>query len=171
VHTYSLIALAALLSLGVAGLMVVIDRRAASRPRPGDAIVTDMVTALDWPNDGEAAILLAIANPGPVPVLVGLLPRRQLLPGGRRRITVDGRTTRPRYLASAQAAVAAVPGGETGRLSVPITCARRCRLVIMIGQSDGRLQVISAPVAVAPRSPLGWRASPVRSHQGPFGKI
>lgn len=155
-HTFILIALAAVLSVSVAVIFAAIDRRAASGPRPGDAIVTEMVTALDWPTDGEAIISVAIANPSPVPVLVGALLRRQLLPGGWHRITVAERTTRPRYLASAQAAVAAVPGGETDRLSVPVPRARarrRWRLVIMIGQPDYRLQVISAPVAVAPSRP------------------
>lgn len=155
-HTFILIALTAVLSLSVAGLWVVIDRRAVSGPRPGDAIVTGMVTAMDWPTDGEAIISVAIANPGPVPVLVGALLRRQLLPVVGRRITIADRTTRPRYLASAQAAVAAVPGGETDRLSVPVPGARagrRWRLVVMIGQPDCRLQVISAPVAIAPGPP------------------
>jgi hypothetical protein len=158
VHTYILITLTAVLSMGVAGVMVALGWRTntGSRPRPGDAIVTEIVTALDWPTDGEAIISVAIANPGPVPVLVGLLLRRQLLPVGWRRITVAGRTTSPRYLASAQAAVAAVAGGETDRLTAPVpsACARRrWRLVIMIGQPDCRLQVISAPVAIVPGPP------------------
>jgi hypothetical protein len=156
VHTFIVIALAAVLSLSVAGLFLAMERRSASGPRPGDAIVTEMVTALDWPTDGEAIVSVAIANPGPVPVLVGVLLRRQLLPVGWRRITVAEQTTKTCYLASAQTAIAAIPGGETNRLSVPLPSARarrRWRLAIMIGQPDCRLQVISAPVAIAPDPP------------------
>jgi hypothetical protein len=150
VDAFLLIALTSALSLGSAALIVSMDRRAACLPRPDDATVTAMTTALDWPTEGQVVIMVGIANPGSVPVLVGLLLHRQLLPGGRARATVAYRTTKPRYQAGKQATVAAVPGGALSRLSVPVPDThRRYRLEIMIGQPDRRLQVISAPVTIA----------------------
>jgi hypothetical protein len=155
VNTYILIALTTALALAGARLVVALERRAASGPRPGDATVTAVLSAQDWPTEGEALITAAISNPGPVPVLVGLLLRRQLLPVAWGSTTVVYRTTRPRYQAGQQALVAAVPEGQIDRLSVPVANSgtrRRHRLVITIGQPDGRLQVVSAPVTIAPSS-------------------
>jgi hypothetical protein len=47
-------------------------------------------------------------------VLVGMTLRRQLLPGGGTRVTISSRTTRRRYQAGRQAAVAAVRRSREG---------------------------------------------------------
>jgi hypothetical protein len=82
------------------------------RARPGDATVTAISAAADWPSEGQATFSVAIWNPGSLPVLVGVLLRRRLLPAGRSRTSGARRTSGGRYQPSRQAAVAAVPEGE-----------------------------------------------------------
>ena len=150
-HTLILIALTAGLAAGGAHVVRVMDRRAAACPRPGDATVTAISAAADWPSEGQATVSVAISNPGSLPVLVGVLLRRRLLPAGRSRTSVAQRTSGRRYQPSRQAAVAAVPEGEVGRLSVLVPDGRawrRYRVVLLIGQPDGRLSVISTSVCI-----------------------
>jgi hypothetical protein len=151
VHNLILIALTAGLAAAGAHVVRAMDRRAIARPRPGDATVTAVSAAADWPSEGQATVSVAIWNPGSLPVLVGVLLRRRLLPAGRSRTSVARRTSGRRYQPSRQAAVAAVPAGEAGQLSVLVPdgrARRRYRLVLMIGQPDGRLSVISTPVCI-----------------------
>jgi hypothetical protein len=124
------------------------DRGAAAWRRPGDATVAAAFTQADWPGTGETGVTVSIANPGSAPVLVGVSLRRALLPGGWPQRTVPRRTSRPRYQPTSQTAVAAVSPGTTGGLSVPVRDSRRYRLVVIIGQADGRLCVTSSPFRV-----------------------
>ena len=141
--------LAGALAAGAAAVMNAADRRAVgARPRPGDATAAVAFTLEDWPSPGEAAIAVIITNPGPGPVLAALSLRRAPLPGGRARTELARWTTRPRYRPGRQAAMTAIREDSMGRLCVPVARHRRFRLVITIGQSDGRLLVTSAPVKV-----------------------
>jgi hypothetical protein len=149
VNTLILIALTAGLAAGGAHVARLMDRRAATRPRPGDATVTAVVIAADWPSEGQTTVSVGIRNPGSTPVLVGMLIRCRLLPTGRSRTSVARRTSRRRYQPSRQAVISAVPEGAVGRLSIPVPdgrARRRHRLVLLIGQADGRLSVVSTPV-------------------------
>ena len=148
-HAFILVALSAVLAAGGSALIIAAERRAFGGPRPGDAAVTAVSPIVDRPGDGQTVVSVAIANPGPAAVLVGLSLRRKLLPGSRTRTTTVRRTARRCYHASRQTVVAAVPGGQISRLSVPVPGAgRRYRLVAVIGQPDGRLCVISTPVTI-----------------------
>jgi hypothetical protein len=148
-HAFILFALSATLTAGGSVLIVAAERRALTCPRPGDASVTAVSPIVDRPGDGQTVVAAAIANPGSAPVLVGLSLRRKLLPGGRTRTAAARRTARRRYHASGQTVVAAVPDGAISRLSVPVPDRRRrYRLVAVIGQLDGRLCVVSAPVTI-----------------------
>ena len=136
------------LALGGVAFVAWVDRGLASLPRPGDATPTTAFTLMDWPSHGQTAVTVAVANPGSGAVLVGLSLRRVRLPGGGPKTRVPYRTLRLRYQPSRQAAVAAVPAAAISGLSVPVPDGRRYRLVIMIGQSDGRLCVLSAPFRI-----------------------
>jgi hypothetical protein len=148
-HAFILFALSAVLAAGGSALIIAAERRAFGGPRPGDAAVTAVSPIVDRPGDGQTVVSVAIANPGPAPVLVGLSLRPKLLPGRRTRTIAVRRTARRCYHASRQTVVAAVPDGEISRLWVSVPGARRrYRLVAVIGQPDGRLCVISTPVTV-----------------------
>jgi hypothetical protein len=148
-HAYILLALSLTLTVGGSGLIIAAERRAFGSPRPGDATVTAVSPIVDRPGDGRTVITAAIANPGATPVLVGLSLRRRLLPGGRTKATAARRTARRCYHASRHMVVAAVADGAVSRLSVPVPGhGRRYRLIAVIGQPDGRLCVISAPVTI-----------------------
>jgi hypothetical protein len=157
VNAAILIAEVTILMLGGAVLILAAQRRAAARPRPGDAIVTAVFTVADYPDKGTAEVAVAIANPGGSPVLVGLSPRRRGWPGHGMRATVPSRTTRRRYRADQQVTVGAVPPRSISRLSALIP-ARPCHLAVVIGQPDGRLRVVSVPVTVR-RHPVRQRGT------------
>jgi hypothetical protein len=140
----------AAITLACLAVIFIADSAIGSLPRPDDATVATAFTAADWPGDGQTAVTVAIANPGSA-VLVGVSLRRVLLPGGRPRRRVSRRTTRPRYQPSRQAAVAAVPRGTISGLSVPVRDSRHYRLVVIIGQADGRLCVFSSPFRITTR--------------------
>ena len=55
--------------LGGTALILASQRRAAARPRPGDAIVTAVFTVADYQDKGTAEVVVAIANPGGSPCL------------------------------------------------------------------------------------------------------
>jgi hypothetical protein len=149
VHALILI-LSVVLSAGAEGVMNAAGRRSAALSRPGNATVAVAFTLADWPHFDQSAVTVIIVNPGPVPVLAGLSLHRKWLPGGRARTKIVRSTTRPRYLPSRQAAVAAIPEGTIGGLSISVPGGgRRFRLVVMIGQSDRQLLVASAPVTIA----------------------
>jgi hypothetical protein len=74
---------------------------------------------------------------------------------GGAALTISPRTTRRRYQAGRQAALAAVPERARRRLWVPVPGEHcRYRLTVVIGQADGRLRVISAPVTIARLGPV-----------------
>jgi hypothetical protein len=114
-HAFILFALSAVLAAGGPALIIPAER-AFGGPRPGGAAVTAVSPIVDRPGDGQTVVSVAISNPGPAPVLVGLSLRRKLLPGGRTRTTTVRRSARRRYHASRQTVVAAVPNGQISRL-------------------------------------------------------
>jgi hypothetical protein len=146
VRTVILITEVIALLLGGIALIFAADRRAAARARPGDAVITAVSTVDGYPDDGTAQVVVVIANPGTIPVLAGLSPRPRRWPGRGTCTAVPSRTTRRRYLADRQDSLTAVPPLSVRRLPVLIPAGRRCRVAVVIGQPDGRLQVISVPV-------------------------
>jgi hypothetical protein len=144
------------LIIGSAAQIIAAGRRAAAAPGPGDATVTAVCTLVDYPEVGTTTVSVGIVNPGDMPVLIGLSLRRQGWPGRGTRTMVPSLTCRRRYLAARQAMVGVVPAHSADRLSVVVAARRRCRLDVIVGQSDGRLWVISVPVTVRTslRTPL-----------------
>lgn len=150
VHALILALGSSTLALGGAAVILAAERRVAALPRPSDAMVTAVSALTDYPAEGTTTIAVAIANPGATAVLVGVSARGPGWPGSRTRTTTPYRTTRRRYRAGEQATVAAVPPRSVSRLSVHVAAGRRCRVVVVAGQPDGRLQVISVPVSGKP---------------------
>ena len=147
---FIVIAMAAPLMLGGAALIIELERCLAAWPRPGDAAVTTVVTVADYPDGSIGEVTVVIANPDSRAVLVGVTPRRRGWPGRGQRTTIASRTTRRRYRADRQATVSAVPPNTITSIPVPIMSDfRRCRLAIVVGQSGGRLRVISVPITIA----------------------
>lgn len=129
-------------------LILAIYRHMTAARHPGDAVVTAVLTAPGYPDEGTVRVTVVIANPSDLPVLVGLSPRRPGWPGRGLRTWVPSRTTRRRYRADRQATVGIVPPGMLSQMSLFVPARRLCRLAIVIGQPDGRLRVISVPVIV-----------------------
>jgi hypothetical protein len=122
--------------------------------RPGDATVTAVLGSVPHPDGRQRAVIATVRNPGSVPILVGLSVHRSRLPGwlgAGMSVAVPRRTGRRRHLPGGQATLGVVGAADSAYWPIPAPAAgRRCRLVAVIGQSGGRLRVISLPVAPEP---------------------
>ena len=123
--------------------------------RPLDVTVRAAPARARHPEGAPRSVLAWVDNPGPVPVLVGLLVRRSrcpawLAPGLNARVPL--RTSHPKFGPAAQDTVGVVaPGDSEGWPVAAPAGGRRGRLVAVIGQAGGRLRVITLPVPlVAP---------------------
>jgi hypothetical protein len=116
--------------------------------RPGDAAVTAELAVARQPDGLQPVILATVANRSAVPLLVGLHARGGLTAGSS-TVRVPRRTRARRYRAGAQDTVGVVPGWESAIFRVPVRAgSRRYRLTAVIGQSEGRLRVLTIPVTV-----------------------
>lgn len=127
---------------------------AADRPRPGDTIVTGVLWIRAEQREQPTTVVVMLANPGRVPVLVGLSARRDLTPawfGARAKTRAVWFTGRSRYRAGSQSAIGVVCSGATSRLPVQVPGGRRrLRVVALVGETDGRLRVITVRIATRP---------------------
>jgi hypothetical protein len=114
--------------------------------RPGDATVTAVLAVARQPDGPRPVIAATVVNRSAVPVMVGLRVRR--FPwAGTPAVRVPWRTGGRRYQAGEQDTVGVVPAGERAVFAVPVRAAgRRYRLTAIIGQSGGRLRVLTVPV-------------------------
>lgn len=122
--------------------------------RPEDVTITAAMSETAQP-DGRLPVVVATArNPGTTPVLVGLSAYPSRLPvwmTGGLTVTAPRRTLRRRSRSDQQAVLGVIDGGEVAQWEVPAPArARRYRLHATIGQRDGRLRLISVPVAPFP---------------------
>jgi hypothetical protein len=114
--------------------------------RPGDATVTAVLAVARQPDGSRPVIVATVVNRSAVPVMVGLRARRFPV-AGTLAVRVPWRTAGRRYLAGEQDTVGVVPPREQAVFQVPVRAAgRRYRLTAVIGQSGGRLRVLTVPV-------------------------
>jgi hypothetical protein len=116
--------------------------------RPGDAAVTAELAVARQPDGLRPVILATVANRSAVPLLVGMRARGGLTLGSL-TVRVPWRTRARRYRAGWQDTVGVVPGWESAIFRVPVRGGgRHHRLTAVIGQSEGRLRVLTIPVTV-----------------------
>jgi hypothetical protein len=116
--------------------------------RPGDAAVTAELAVARQPDGARPVVVATVANRSAVPLLVGLRVRGGLTAGAL-SVRVPWRTGGRRYRAGGQDTVGVVPGWESAIFRVPVRGGgRRYRLTAVIGQSEGRLRVLTIPVTV-----------------------
>jgi hypothetical protein len=138
-------------ALLLAGVIVLVPLGFRSGDRPGDALLVD-VEAVAAPRGAS----VTVANPGRVPVILGLSLRRagsRMRLEGRHYVRVrNGRTTSD-LLAGRQASIGVLEAGETETFVIPAEArvGRRAELVAVIGQ-ERRLRTIHRLV-VLPSAP------------------
>jgi hypothetical protein len=97
------------------------------------------------PDEPGPVIVATVRNPSGAPVLAALRVRRSLVPlwlALPLSVGVPRRTTGRGYRPARYATVGVVPPGEVARLTVPAPRpARRCLLIVAVGQEGGRLRV------------------------------
>jgi hypothetical protein len=124
-------------------------RRAAGSPAtreyPTGPIRAGPRPAAVRPDEPGPVIIATVCNPSGAPVLAALRVRRSLVPlwfALPLSVGVPRRTTGRRYRPARYATVGVVPPGDTGRLTVPAPRpARRCLLIVAVGQEGSRLRV------------------------------
>jgi hypothetical protein len=112
--------------------------------RPGDARVTALLTEKAGQYGAHPVIVATVRNPSGTPVLAALRVRRALLPGWLAlphdvrvpRLT-GGRRFRPERFATVGVVCAA--GAAEFIVQAPVR-ARRCLLIVAVGQEGGRLR-------------------------------
>jgi hypothetical protein len=141
-------ALARMLTIAVTQLRAAL---ASGQAEPFHVSMSIFDVMLASNSQGKSAVIVSIANPGTLPVLVGLTVRRQRCPGWlglRHRTRVARRTVARRYRADRHRIIGIVPANAASVLAVPFSANRgRQRVVAIIGQSDHRLRVISTTIA------------------------
>jgi hypothetical protein len=130
-------ALAALYYLAAAGLR--------HGDRPGDALVTAVLTAQARPDETCPLLVVTVRNPSGTPVLAALRVRRALVPAllaEPHGVTVPLWTLRRKFRPAAYGCVGVVAAGGTAELAVPVPArARRYALTAAVGQEGSRLRV------------------------------
>lgn len=103
--------------------------------------------------DGPPAVaaLVTVANPAPAPVVVGVAARPLRFRWGRDPVAVRVPKV-PRLDPSGQLLVGVVDGASESQWLVPLgPCPRPvCRVVIALGQPDGRLRLVGHLVDLRP---------------------
>jgi hypothetical protein len=113
--------------------------------RPGDALVTALLTTGAQPDEARPVIVVTVRNPSGTPVFAALRARAALLPAGvagRYDVSVPRRTLRGKFRPGKFATVGVAPAGGAAEFAVPVTArARRYLLTAAIGQESGRLRL------------------------------
>jgi hypothetical protein len=133
--------LGACLAALVAALVVFAVHGVHTGDRPGDAFVLKVE-----PHLAPRGAVVTLANPGAVPVVVGLSLRRarpRLRLEGASYVTIRARRTRSDLLAGQQSVIGVLAAGEVGRFLVAAGdgAGQRAELVAAIGQLD-RLRAV-----------------------------
>lgn len=141
-----------LVLLSSAFFLITAGLRAGDRPE--DVAVTAAVGETVQPDGVLPVVVATVRNPAATPVLVGLSVRRRRFPTwmtGGVTVAVPRRTLRRRSRCERQDVLGVVDAGEVAQWRVPAPAkARYCQLLATIGQQDGRLRLISLPVAPFP---------------------
>lgn len=113
--------------------------------RPGDALVSALLTTERGPDEARPLIVVTVCNPSDSPVFAALTARAALVPASLampHAIGVPRWTARGKFRPGRYATVGVVPAGGTSGLAVPVReRARRYVLTAVVGQGDGRLRV------------------------------
>jgi hypothetical protein len=113
--------------------------------RPGDALVTALLTTGAQPDEARPLIVVTVRNQSGTPVFAALTARAALLPAGvaaRHDVSVPRRTSRAKLRPGKFATVGVAPAGGTAEFAVPVPArARRYLLTAAVGQEGGRLRV------------------------------
>jgi hypothetical protein len=140
-YVFGIIASAALIAL----LSRALADGLRSGDRPGDALVSALLTAGQPPGPALPRVVVTVRNPSGAPVFAALAARPALLPAwlaGAHDVSVPRRTLRRRYRPGNYAAFGIAPAGGAAEFAVPVPArARRYRLTAAVGQEGGRLRV------------------------------
>ena len=147
------ISVASALAAAAAAALHQIDLRTI--PRPWDAIVTQVYCDIPRAGDDEIIAHATIVNPSVSPVLATVsvqrasrsMRERFTRAGTPVRMKVAWRAGRRRYIVARRTSVNIVPPFGAVHLSTAFSATHeRSRLVVLVGQHDGRLRGFSMPL-------------------------
>jgi hypothetical protein len=130
---------------GIAALSYCLAASLRNGDRPGDALVTALLTTGAQPDEARPLIVVTVRNRSGTPVFAALTARAALLPAGvaaRHDVSVPRRTLRAKFRPGKFATVGVAPAGGTAEFAVPVPArARRYLLTAAVGQEGDRLRV------------------------------
>jgi hypothetical protein len=113
--------------------------------RPGDVLVTALLTSGTRAGEARQVMVVTVRNPSGTPVFAALTAKTALLPAGlagAHDVSVPRRTLRRKFRPGKYATVGVAPAGGAAEFAVPVPArARRYLLTAAIGQEGGRLRV------------------------------
>lgn len=155
------------LILTVLAISEYVEIRTVIQSRSSDTMITSVVTVTDSRDEHLEEALIDLVNPSASPVLVGLSVRKTVWPSWFRpqqTAWVISRPGLPRYGVVAQSTIGVIPANGSSRLAVRIPSGRRrCRVVAIAGEADGRLRAMSVRIptrSFVPLKPSSARADP-----------
>jgi hypothetical protein len=129
----------------LAALSYCLAAGARNGDRPGDALVTALLTPETQPDEARPLIVVTVRNPSGTPVFAALTARAALLPAGlagSHDVSVPWRTLRGKFRPGQYATIGVAPAGGAAEFAVPVPArARRYVLTAAVGQEGGRLRV------------------------------
>lgn len=139
----------------------------------GHTTITSVVIATDGRDQNNEEVIIGFANSGSAPVLVGLSVRREFRPSWLGPQQSAGSVSRPgrrRYQPTAQSTIGVIPADGSSCVSVRIPPGRRrCRVVAVAGEANGRLWAMSVRVRVKPPAKDDWMADASYTGIFPWG--
>ena len=128
-----------------AGLFYCVAAGFRNGDRPGDALVTALLTTGAQPDEARPLIVVTVRNQSGTPVFAALTVRAALLPAGgaaRHDVSVPRWTLRGKFRPGKFATVGVAPAGGAAEFAVPVPArARRYLLTAAVGQEGARLRV------------------------------
>jgi hypothetical protein len=129
----------------LAALSYCLAAGARNGDRPGDALVTALLTQGAQPDEARPLIVVTVRNPSGTPVFAGLTARAAVLPAGlagSHDVSVPWRTLRGKFRPGQYAVIGVAPAGGAAEFAVPVPArSRRYVLTVAVGQEAGRLRV------------------------------
>jgi hypothetical protein len=129
----------------LAALSYCLAAGARNGDRPGDALVTALLTQGARPDEARPLIVVTVRNPSGTPVFAGLTARAAVLPAGLagvHDVSVPWRTLRGKFRPGQYAVIGVAPAGGAAEFGVPVPArSRRYVLTVAVGQEAGRLRV------------------------------
>lgn len=154
-----------------AAIVEYVEMRSVIQTRSHDTVVTSVATVSGERGKYPDEAVITFSNPSSKPVMVGISARTEFWTCWFRLQQSARVISRPRrrHRVTAQSTIGVIPAHGSSRMPVRIPYGRRrCRVVALTGEADGRLRVMSVRVPRNASVPVNWRVKGDRADVSDF---